>query len=295
MPNFLDIKDLDSSKINKIIDDAGDWKKNKTSHFLKDKNVLLIFEKPSLRTRISFEVCVQQLGGNVNILNSNEFKLGERESVFDTAKVLERYLDLIVIRCFDHTVLEEFASYTNVPVVNALTDTSHPCQVIADLLTIKEKFKDLNNKKISWFGDCNNVTHSWIEASALLGLNFYIACPKANELNESKMNWIKENNANVFVSQDVDLVAKDADCILTDTWVSMGDKKNKSVDQFVPFQVNKKIMSMAKSNALFLHCLPAQRGLEVTKDVIEGPNSVVFDQAENRLHAHKSIVNYCFS
>ena len=138
MHNFLDIKNLDSSEINKIIDDAKDWKTKTSSNFLKNKNILLIFEKPSLRTRISFEVCVQQLGGNVNILNSNEFKLGERESVFDTAKVLERYVDLIVIRSFDHNVLEEFASYTNVPVVNALTDSSHPCQVIADLLTIKE-------------------------------------------------------------------------------------------------------------------------------------------------------------
>ena len=295
MHNFLDIKNLDSSEINKIIDDAKHWKTKTSSNFLKNKNILLIFEKPSLRTRISFEVCIQQLGGNVNILNSNEFKLGERESVFDTAKVLERYVDLIVIRSFDHNVLEEFASYTNVPVVNALTDTSHPCQVIADLLTIKEKFKDFKNKKISWFGDCNNVTQSWIEASALLGIDFYIASPKSNALNENKINWIKERNAKIFVSEDVEFVAKDADCIMTDTWVSMGDQKDKSVDQFVPFQVNKNIMSFAKSEALFLHCLPAHRGLEVTKDVIEGQNSVVFNQAENRLHAHKSIISYCFS
>ncbi len=295
MNNFLDIKNLNSSQIKKIIDDAEDMKRKKISKFLQNKNILLIFEKPSLRTRVSFEICINQLGGKAIILNSNEFKLGQRESIFDTAKVLERYVDMIVIRSFEHDVLEEFASYTNIPIINALTDSSHPCQVIADLLTIKEKLQDFKNKKISWFGDCNNVAQSWIEAAALLDINFYIACPKMNGLDKNKKKWLKEKNAKISISDNVEFVANNADCILTDTWISMGDKKNKSVDQFIPFQVNKKIMSMAKPEAVFLHCLPAHRGLEVTNDVLESQKSVVFDQAENRLHAHKSIINFCFS
>ncbi len=293
MPNFLDIKNLTANQINRIIDTAHNWKTDKTPFFLNNKNVLMIFEKPSLRTRVSFEVCIKQLGGNVSVLNASEFALGERESVFDTAKVLERYVDMIIVRSFDHSILTEFSSLINVPVINALTDFSHPCQVIADLLTIKEHFKSFKNKKISWFGDCNNVTQSWIEASVLLGINFYIACPKRVLPNRQTLEWINENNGNVVISQDTNLVAKEADCILTDTWVSMGDKKNKSVKEFFPFQVNKEIMEMAKDNAMFLHCLPAHRGKEVTKEVIDGASSFIYDQAENRLHAQKSIINYC--
>ena len=172
MPNFLDIKDLSSDQIVKIIDIAHKWKIEKAPLFLGDKNIMMIFEKPSLRTRVSFEVCIKQLGGDVTVFNASEFAFGERESVFDTAKVLERYVDMIIVRSFDHSILSEFASIINVPVINALTDFSHPCQVIADLLTIKEHFKSFKNKKISWFGDCNNVTQSWIEASVLLGINF---------------------------------------------------------------------------------------------------------------------------
>ena len=294
MPNFLDIKDLSSDQIVKIIDIAHKWKIEKAPLFLGDKNIMMIFEKPSLRTRVSFEVCIKQLGGDVTVFNASEFAFGERESVFDTAKVLERYVDMIIVRSFDHSILSEFASIINVPVINALTDFSHPCQVIADLLTIKEQFKSFKNKKISWFGDCNNVTQSWIEASVLLGINFYVACPKRVLPNSETLEWIKSNNGNVIFSEDTTLVAKEADCILTDTWVSMGDKKNKSIEDFFPFQVNKNIMKIAKDNAMFLHCLPVHRDKEVTKEVIDGTSSFIYDQAENRLHAQKSIISYCF-
>lgn len=294
MPNFLDIKDLNPDQIVKIIDIAHKWKTEKAPIILGDKNIMMIFEKPSLRTRVSFEVCIKQLGGDVTVLNASEFALGERESIYDTAKVLERYVDMIIIRSFDHSILREFSSIINVPVINALTDFSHPCQVIADLLTIKEHFKTFKNKKISWFGDCNNVTQSWIEASVLLGINFYIACPKRVLPNRQILEWIKSNNGNVVFSEDPILVAKEADCILTDTWVSMGDKKNKSVEEFFPFQVNKNIMKLAKDDAMFLHCLPAYRDKEVTKEVIDGTSSSIYNQAENRLHAQKSIISYCF-
>ena len=179
--------------------------------------------------------------------------------------------------------------------INALTNFSHPCQVIGDLLTIKEHLKVLKGKKISWFGDFNNVTQSWIEAAVLLGIDFYIACPSDVGPNKQTLEWIKNNRGNIVITQDVNLVAQNADCVMTDTWISMGDKKNKSTDKFLPFQVNTSIMNIAKSNALFMHCLPAYRGYEVIEEVIDGKNSVIYDQAENRLHAQKSIINHCLS
>ena len=295
MTNFLDIKDLNFVQINKIIDNAQKWKENKPTKFLNNKNIMMIFEKPSLRTRVSFEVCIKQLGGNVSILNSSEFSLGERESILDSAKVLERYVDMIIIRSFDHKILKTFASIIKIPVINALTNFSHPCQVIGDLLTIKEHLKVLKGKKVSWFGDFNNVTQSWIEASVLLGIDFYIACPSEVGPNKQTLEWISNKKGNVVITQDVNLVAQNADCIMTDTWISMGDKKNKSTDKFLPFQVNTSIMNIAKSNALFMHCLPAYRGYEVIDEVINGKNSIIYDQAENRLHAQKSIINHCLT
>ena len=295
MPNFLDIKNLHANQIIDIINTAQKWKIDKPPNFLDNKNIMMIFEKPSLRTKVSFEVCIKQLGGNISILNSSDFLLGERESIFDTAKVLERYVDMIIIRSFEHSILKDFSSVINIPIINALTNFSHPCQVIGDLLTLKEHVKNFNNKKIAWFGDCNNVTQSWIEAAVLLGINFYIACPKDVSPNQQTLEWIRNNKGNIIISQDINLVAHQADCIMTDTWVSMGDKKDKSLQKFLPFQVNEKIMKMAKPHVLFMHCLPAYRGYEVVEKVINGNNSIIYDQAENRLHAQKSIINYCFS
>ncbi len=293
MPNLLDIKDLSRRDLGKIIDSSLSWKKKRYGKLLKNKNVLMIFEKPSLRTRISFEVCVNDLGGKCLILNSNEFKFGQRESIYDTAKVLERYVDLIIIRSYDHSILKEFSSHFSRPVINALTDHSHPCQVLADLVTIVEKVGDFKGKKISWFGDFNNVTQSWIEAAVLLNIDFYISLPKGILPKKDTLSWIKKNNGKIFISEDPIEVAENSDCIITDTWVSMGENKEKSIEKYEPYQVNKSLMSLAKSDALFMHCLPAYRGFEVTNEIIDSYNSVVFDEAENRLHAQKSIIDFC--
>ena len=294
MPNFLDIKDLSSSDIKEIINCSLSWKVNRYSELLKNKNVLMIFEKPSLRTRISFEVCINDLGGKCLILNSNEFKFGERESVYDTAKVLERYIDLIIIRSYEHSILKKFVNYFSKPVINALTDHSHPCQVLADLVTLKEKFGNLEGKKISWFGDFNNVTQSWLEAAALLNIDFHLSLPKDVFPEKETMDWVKDISGRVFVSNDPKKVANKSDCIITDTWISMGEDKKKSIKKFQPYQVNQSLMSLAKPDAVFMHCLPAYRGFEVTNDVINSNKSVVFDQAENRIHAQKSILDFCF-
>tara|TARA_B100000989_G_scaffold196469_1_gene148397 strand:- start:393 stop:1283 length:891 start_codon:yes stop_codon:yes gene_type:complete len=293
MTSFLDIKDLSKKDLIRIIDDSIEIKKNGSEKILKNKNVLMIFEKPSLRTRISFEVCINDLGGNSLILNSNEFKFGERESIHDSTKVLDRYIDFIIIRSFEHSILKEVASNFSKPIINALTNHSHPCQVIADLVTFKEKFGEFKNKKVSWFGDFNNVTQSWIEAAAILDINFSMACPSRVLASKNTIKWLEKQNKNLFISENINDIAKNSDCIMTDTWISMGDQKDKSVDHFKPFQVNSDLMLQANKNAIFMHCLPAYRGMEVTDEVIDSKSSAVFDQAENRVHAQKSIIKYC--
>ena len=294
MTSFLDIKDLSKKDLEGIIDDSIEIKKNGSDKILKNKNVLMIFEKPSLRTRISFEVCINDLGGNSLILNSNEFKFGERESIYDSTKVLDRYIDFIIIRSFEHSILKEVASNFSKPIINALTNHSHPCQVIADLVTLKEKFGEFKNKKVSWFGDFNNVTQSWIEAAAILDINFCIACPRRVSVPKKTIKWLEKQNKNLDISENINDIAKNSDCIMTDTWISMGDQKDKSVDHFKPFQVNSDLMLLAKKNAIFMHCLPAYRGMEVTDEVLDSRSSVVFDQAENRVHAQKSILKFCY-
>jgi ornithine carbamoyltransferase len=293
MPNFIDLKDLNKDQLIDLISLSLEWKNNNCVKFMKDKNVVLIFEKPSLRTRISFEVGINQLGGNSYLLNEKEMQLGERETVEDTARVLERYADMVIIRCFGHDQLIKYAKISDVPVINALTDFSHPCQVVADLITVKEKLKDIENKKITWFGDCNNVLQSWIEASGLLNFELNIACPEGITPNAKTMSWALERNNKIFITHNPQEAAEGANCIITDTWRSMGDKSPFPEDQFIPFQVNKKIMELADKNAIFMHCLPAYRNKEVSSDVLEGSQSVVFDEAENRLHAQKAIMHFC--
>ena len=293
MPNFIDLKDLKKDQLIDLISLSLKWKNNNCDQFMKDKNVVLIFEKPSLRTRISFEVGINQLGGNSYLLNEKEMQFGERETVEDTARVLERYVDLVIIRCFGHDQLKKYAKISEIPVINALTDSSHPCQVVADLITIKEQLKDIENKKITWFGDCNNVLQSWIEASGLLNFELNIACPEGITPDEKTMSWALERNNKIFITHNPQEAAEGANCIITDTWRSMGDKSPFPEDQFIPFQVNKKIMELADKNAIFMHCLPAYRNKEVSSDVLEGNQSVVFDEAENRLHAQKAIMHFC--
>ena len=293
MPNFIDLKDLNKDQLIDLISLSLEWKNNNCVKFMRDKNVVLIFEKPSLRTRISFEVGINQLGGNSYLLNEKEMQLGERETVEDTARVLERYADMVIIRCFGHDQLIKYAKISDVPVINALTDSSHPCQVVADLITIKEQLKDIENKKITWFGDCNNVLQSWIEASGLLNFELNIACPEGIAPNAKTMSWALERNNKISITHNPQEAAEGANCIITDTWRSMGDKSPFPEDQFIPFQVNKKIMELADKNAIFMHCLPAYRNKEVSSEVLEGNQSVVFDEAENRLHAQKAIMHFC--
>ena len=295
MSNFIDLKNLSAEQLLDLVSLSTKWKNQTPPKFMKDKQVVLIFEKPSLRTRISFEVGINQLGGNSYLLNEKEMQLGQRETIEDTARVLERYADMVIIRCFEHEKMIKFASASSIPVVNALTDFSHPCQVIADLVTINEHLLDLKNKKIAWFGDCNNVLQSWIEASVLLNFELNIACPKEIVINQEVMVWAKERSDKIKIMHNPHQAADGANCIITDTWTSMGDKKTTSEKLFLPFQVNKSIMSIADEKAIFMHCLPAYRDKEVSSEVLEGKQSVIFDEAENRLHAQKAIMHYCVS
>ena len=295
MPNFIDLKDLSRDQLLDIISLSIKWKKQDHSKFMMDKHVVLIFEKPSLRTRISFEVGINQLGGMAYLLNEKEMQLGERETIEDTARVLERYADMVVIRCFGHDQIKKFSKVSNLPVINALTDFSHPCQVVADLITIKEYFGDLENKKIAWFGDCNNVLQSWIEASVILDFELNIGCPKGIMPNLNTISWANEINKKIKINHNPLEVSEGADCVITDTWQSMGDQESISEKIFLPFQVNKNIMRQAKDNAIFMHCLPAYRDKEVSLEVLEGKQSVVFDEAENRLHAQKAIMHFCLN
>ena len=293
MPNFIDLKDLSRDQLLHIISLSIEWKKQSHSKFMMDKHVVLIFEKPSLRTRISFEVGINQLGGMTYLLNEKEMQLGERETIEDAARVLERYADMVVIRCFGHDQIKKFSKVSNLPVINALTDFSHPCQVVADLITIKEYFGDLENKKIAWFGDCNNVLQSWIEASVILDFELNIGCPKGIIPDINTISWANEINKKIKINHNPLQVSEGADCVITDTWHSMGNQESISEKIFLPFQVNKNIMKQAKDNAIFMHCLPAYRDKEVSTEVLEGKQSVVFDEAENRLHAQKAIMHFC--
>ena len=295
MSNFIDLKDLTKEQLIQLVELSIKWKKKPAPKFMLGKQVVLIFEKPSLRTRVSFEIGINNLGGNSLLLNEKEMQLGKRETIEDTARVLGRYADMIVIRCFGHDQMINFATASEMPVVNALTDFSHPCQVVADLITLKENFLDFKNKKIVWFGDCNNVLQSWIEASVLLGFELNIACPEGFSPQKETMIWAKERSEKIKILHDPHLAVEGANCVITDTWTSMGDKKISSEKLFLPFQVNKNIMNLADENAIFMHCLPAYRNKEVTSEVLEGKQSVIFDEAENRLHAQKAIMNFCFS
>ena len=295
MSNFIDLKDLSRDQLLDLISLSLKWKKEAHPKFMADKQVVLIFEKPSLRTRVSFEVGINQLGGQSYLLNEKEMQLGERETVEDTANVLERYADMVIIRCFGHDQLIKYARASSVPVINALTDFSHPCQVLADLVTFIEHAHNFDNKKIAWFGDCNNVLQSWIEAAALLNFELNIACPEGIKPNAKTMSWAIERNKNISITHNPIQAADGANCIITDTWRSMGDTNPNPEDIFVPFQVNNKIMKVADKKAIFMHCLPAYRDKEVSSEVLEGDCSVVFDEAENRLHAQKAIMYFCIN
>lgn len=296
--DFLKVLDLTSEEINELFDLALDMKKDKKKYAksLEGKTLAMIFEKPSLRTRTTFDVGIQQLGGFSIYLSPAEINLGKRESVYDVAKNLERMVEGIMIRTFAHSIVEDMSKYASIPIINGLTDYSHPCQAMADFLTIKEFKGELKGLKLTYVGDGNNVAHSLMGAGARLGVNVTIACPAGFEPNlnafRNTVEAAKLTGAKIEVVNDAIEGVKGADAVYTDVWASMGQESetDKRKKIFAPFQVNETLMSFANKDALFMHCLPAHRGDEVTDGVIDAPYSVVFPEAENRLHAQKAIM-----
>ena len=308
MKNFLNISDLSSHNLREIIEEAKTRKLKRSSlnksaadldQPFSGKSMIMIFEKPSTRTRISFDIAVKQLGGSTIILNTDNTHYGiGNESIKDTAKILSEYADVVMIRTSKHKKLLDFAKHSNIPVINGLSEQSHPCQIMSDILTFEEIKGSIKGKTISWLGDGNNnMSNSFIEASAKFGFKFNIGCPDKYKPSRSMLVWAKKNKADITITKNLDSAVKNADCIMTDKWVSMNDKvdKNKKKKMLKPYQVNKKIMKLAKSDAIFMHCLPVSRGEEATDEIVDGKQSVVWLQALNRIHAQKSIINWCLS
>ena len=295
MRHFLDLKDLEKEQLSALIDTARDMKRgHDVGRPLDGLHIGMIFEKPSTRTRVSFEVGISQLGGTPVFLAASELQLGRGETVGDTAKVLSRYLDGLMIRAMKHETLTELIDHATVPVINGLTDKSHPCQILADLQTVIEHHGSLENEIIVWFGDGNNVANSWIEAAALFGFELRLAGPEAYYPSAELIAWAREKGANIVITSDAQDAALNASVLVTDVWVSMGDDEGTRFEDLKPFQVNQKLLDLAQPDALFMHCLPAVREQEVTAEVIDGPQSVVFDEAENRLHAQKAVMVHLF-
>ena len=293
--HFLDLSAVSASDLRAIIDAARSAKTaSETDRPLAGKMLAMIFEKPSTRTRVSFDVGMRQLGGETLFLSGTEMQLGRAETIADTAKVLSRYVDMIMIRTLDHSRMLEMAEHATVPVINALTDDTHPRQIMADILTFEEHRGPIGGKTLAWTGDGNNVLHSLIEGAAQFGYRMQIATPEGSEPDARFVDWARKLGAEIDISADPDRAVKGADCVITDTWVSMNQEhKARGHNIFVPYQVNEKLMQKANPDALFMHCLPAHRGEEVTDGVMDGPQSVVFDEAENRLHAQKAVMRWC--
>jgi ornithine carbamoyltransferase len=294
--HFLDLVDFSAAQLRAILDHSRALKAARP-HLekpLAGKMLAMIFDKPSTRTRVSFDCAMRQLGGDTMMLTGNEMQLGRGETISDTARVLSRYVDAIMIRVLEHETLQELAQASTVPVINGLTRRSHPCQIMADILTIEEHRGSLKSKTIAWVGDMNNVLASWIQASALFGCTLNIGCPEPFCPSAEELRWARANGGIVHVMHDPFEAVHDADAVITDCWVSMGDEDEARRHALLrPYQVNRALMAAANPNALFLHCLPAHRGEEVTDEVIDGAQSVVFDEAENRLHAQKGILAWC--
>ncbi|WP_404441842.1 ornithine carbamoyltransferase [Sutcliffiella horikoshii] len=304
--HFLTLGSYSKEDIHFLLEDAIKLKKNQKEGvphpYLQGKVLAMLFEKSSTRTRVSFEVGMLQLGGHAIFLSSNDIQLGRGESPADTAKVLSRYVDGLMIRTFDHQTLEEFALHSNVPIINGLTDSHHPAQVLADLLTIKEHKGKLKGLKLCYLGDANNnMSHSLIEGAVKVGMDIAIACPTGFEPDSCILTAMKKEafltGSSIQVGQCPIEMVKDADVVVTDVWTSMGQEAEteKRVNLLAPYQVNEELCKHAKDDFIFLHCLPAHRGEEVTAEIIDGPHSVVFDEAENRLHAQKAILKALLS
>jgi len=305
MKNFINISDLSKNELRAIIDGAKKRKSERgekpnsqpdSDQPIQGKTMIMFFTKPSTRTRISFDLAVKQLGGSSIILNQDEIHYGKGdETIKDTAKVLSQYADILMIRTDSHKDINEFEKYLEIPIINGLTNLSHPCQIMADILTFEESKGGIEGKTIAWLGDGNNVANSFIEAATKFKFELRIACPKKYQPDKKIVATAKKNNCKLLITEDPYKAAKDADCIMTDKWISMSDKGDKKKKKKIlkKYQVNKKIMKAAKSDAIFMHCLPASREEEVTSEVMDGKQSVVWLQAFNRIHAQKSIIEWC--
>ncbi|MAY90965.1 MAG: ornithine carbamoyltransferase [Rickettsiales bacterium] len=293
--HFLDIDLIDSDTIKHLINLGHKLKKTKKNKkFLHKKILGMIFEKPSTRTRLSFEIGMKELEGEVVVLDQNDTQLGRGESIQDTIRVMSKYVDLIMYRGFSEERLKQIVKSSEVPIINGLTDKSHPCQIMADLMTLEEKFSSLNDLTIVWIGDGNNVCNSWIHANKHFNFKLKIATPKGYEPDKKQIRNIKNLGKSIEIYNDPFEAVDNADVLITDTWVSMGMKDEvERKKKFKKFQVNEKLMSYAKKNAFFLHCLPAHRGNEVSAEVINGPQSLVWEEAHNRLHVQKAILLWC--
>jgi len=291
--HFLDLRDHDTATLRQMLEVAAGFKAagGLTSRPLAGRTLALIFEKPSTRTRVSFELAMRQLGGDVIMLTGKEMQLGRGETIADTARVLSRYVDAIMLRTDAHEKLREMAAYATVPVINGLTASSHPCQLMADVLTFEEHRGPIAGQVVAWCGDGNNVARSWIEAAARFGFTLRLATPDGLRPPAELIAWARAQGAVVELTDDPEVAVAGARCVVTDTWVSMSDDPNTSRHNLLaPYRVTAALMQRAAADAIFMHCLPAHRGEEVTAEVIDGPQSVVFDEAENRLHAQKGVL-----
>ncbi|MEC7616521.1 MAG: ornithine carbamoyltransferase [Pseudomonadota bacterium] len=300
MRHFLDIRDFDTATLQAMLDEAAAMKAalkggGETAKPLSGKSVAMIFEKPSTRTRVSFEVGISQLGGTPLMLSAQDLQIGRGESIEDTARVLSRYVDAITIRCFSHDTLLTLAEHATVPVINALTARSHPCQIMADLQTMIERHGGLEGQVVTWIGDGNNVAASWIEAAARFGFQLRIACPEGYAPPAELLAWARAEGADLVLYDSAIEAAAGSQTLVTDVWISMGDEEGTRREDFRSFQVNQELLEAAAGDVIVLHCLPAWRGMEITAEVIDGPQSAVFDEAENRLHAQKAVLAWCMA
>lgn len=294
--HFLDLSDFDAATLQAILADAAHWKRGDDSAPLAGKTLAMLFENPSTRTRISFDVAMRQLGGETIVLSTSDMQLGRGETIADTARVMSRYVDAIMIRTPDPANLAELAASATIPVINGLSRRSHPCQVMADLMTLAERRGKIAGSRVAWVGAATNVLNSWIEAAPLFGVELAIATPADFAPKLSLVEAARAKGATITLANEALSVASGADAIVTDTWVSMGDADADRRRKLLrPFQVDERVMKAAGPNAIFMHCLPAHRGEEVTDQVMDGPQSVVWDEAENRMHAQKAILVWCLA
>lgn len=292
--HFLDLSLIDAADLRRIVDAGAAFKRGDGGRPLEGRTLAMIFEKPSTRTRVSFEVAMKQLGGDAIVLSVGETQLGRGETIADTARVLSRYVDAIMIRAVQDGTLRELAENACVPVINGLTDRSHPCQLMADVMTFEEHRGDIRGKRIAWCGDGNNMARTWIQAAARFGFELRLGCPPELAPSGDSVAWACREGASVQVTGDPAEAVDGAHCVVTDTWISMGDTDGEErLRLLAPYRVDERLMSRARPDAVFMHCLPASRDREVAGEVLDGPRSIAWDEAENRLHSQKGILTWC--